>query len=207
MVHQQLPNTASRTVVIMASLRERNRSRTKRDIEAAALTLFEEQGYAATTVEQIVKLAGVSSATFFRHFGSKEEVLFVNERDAVAGLVDLVAARQDRAQTLQALAGPVAEFAHNYLHEANAETQRVTRLVMTTRELEPRSMRMRLRWEHALARQFAAESDAEVNGRHVLLANLAVGCLAAALWQWQSASEPVDIADATKRMFAEASAH
>ncbi|TAM65154.1 TetR/AcrR family transcriptional regulator [Mycobacterium sp.] len=191
----------------MASLRERNRSRTKRDIEAAALTLFEQQGYSATTVEQIAKRAGVSPATFFRHFRSKEEVLFVSERDAVDGLVNLVAARQGRAQTLEALAGPVAEFAHNYLHDADAETQRVTRLVMTTRELEPRSMRMRLRWEHALARQFAAENETDVNGRHVLLANLAVGCLAAALWQWQSASEPVDIADTTRRMFADATTH
>ncbi|QRY42684.1 TetR family transcriptional regulator [Mycolicibacterium boenickei] len=186
----------------MASLRERNRSRTKRDIESSALTLFEEQGYAATTVEQIARRAGVSPATFFRYFGSKEEVLFVNEQDAVDGLVALVAARTDRSQTLSALATSVAEFAHNYLHDPDAETQRVTRLVMTTRELEPRSMRMRLRWEHALARQLAHEREAEIGGRDVLLANLAVGCLAAALWQWQAATDPVDIEDVTAQMFA-----
>lgn len=188
----------------MASLRERNRSRTKRDIESSALALFEEQGYAATTVEQIARRAGVSPATFFRYFGSKEEVLFVNEQDAVDGLVSLVAARSDRTQTLSSLAQPVAEFAHNYLHDPEAETQRVTRLVMTTRDLEPRSMRMRLRWEHALARQFAIERDSEIGGRDVLLANLAVSCLAAALWQWQASPDPVDIEGATTQMFAQA---
>ncbi|MUL49446.1 TetR family transcriptional regulator [Mycobacterium sp. CBMA293] len=188
----------------MASLRERNRSRTIRDIEAAALTLFEEQGYSSTTVEQIARRAGVSQATFFRHFGSKEEVLFVNEQDAVDGLVALVAARSDQSQTLAALAQPVAEFGHNYLHDPDAETQRVTRLVMTTRDLEARSMRMRLRWERALAKQFATERGADVAGGDVLLANLAVGCLAAALWQWQAHPEPVDIAEATTQMFSAA---
>ena len=68
----------------MASLRDRNRSRTRDDIEAAAIELFERHGYAATTVEQIARQAGVSQATFFRHFGSKEEVLFANEQDNVA---------------------------------------------------------------------------------------------------------------------------
>jgi AcrR family transcriptional regulator len=190
----------------MTSLRERNRSRTKRDIEGAALTLFEEQGYAATTVEQIVRRAGVSQATFFRYFGSKEEVLFVNEQDAVDGLVATVAGRSDRRQTLKALAGPVAEFVHNYLHDADAETQRVTRLVMTTRELEARSMHMRLRWEHALAKHFAIENGRDIGGAEVLLANLAVSCMAAALWEWQSASEPVDIEKTTRQMFARADA-
>jgi len=188
----------------MTSLRERNRSRTTREIEAAALTLFEEQGYAATTVEQIAKRAGVSQATFFRYFKSKEEVLFVNEQEAVDGLVASVATRANTAQTLEALAAPVAEFAHHYLHDASAETQRVTRLVMTTRELEARSMHMRLRWERALARQFADEKGRDITGADVLLANLAVSCLAAALWEWQSTQEPVDIAATTREMFLQA---
>lgn len=42
----------------------------------AAFALFDEQGYDATTVEQIVERAGVSRSTFFRAFGSKEEVIF-----------------------------------------------------------------------------------------------------------------------------------
>lgn len=41
---------------------------------AAALELFEEQGYDATTVDQIASRAGTGRTTFFRTFGSKEEV-------------------------------------------------------------------------------------------------------------------------------------
>jgi len=42
----------------------------------AALSLFSERGYAATTVEDIAARAGVTERTFFRHFGDKREVLF-----------------------------------------------------------------------------------------------------------------------------------
>jgi AcrR family transcriptional regulator len=186
----------------MTSLRERNRTRTTRDIELAALELFEQHGYADTTVEQIARQAGVSSATFFRYFGSKEEVLFVNEQDAVDELITLVAAREDRRESLAALTEPVAAFAHSFLNDADAETRRATRLVMTTRELESRSMRMRLRWEHAVARQLATERNRPLAAPEVLIANLAIACLTAALWQWQST--PTDIGDITRAMFARA---
>jgi AcrR family transcriptional regulator len=186
----------------MASLRERNRTRTTKEIEAAALELFERDGYAATTVEQIARHAGVSSATFFRYFGSKEEVLFVNEQDAVDSLMALIAGRSDRAHTLAALAEPIATFAHNFLNDDDAETRRATGLVMTTRELEPRSMRMRLRWEHALARHLASERDRALDAEDVLLANLAIACLTAALWQWQSS--PTDIGDIVHETFVRA---
>jgi len=188
----------------MTSLRERNRSRTKRDIEIAALELFEQQGYQATTVEQIARRAGLSSATFFRYFGSKEEVLFSNDQDAVDEMVALVAQRDDRSISLAALADPIATFAHNFLDDDAAESQRQTRLVMTTRELEARSMRMRLRWEHALARQLADELGRELSAKEVLIANLAIACLAAALWRWQSSPRGSEIGEMTRDMFGQA---
>jgi AcrR family transcriptional regulator len=41
----------------------------------AAVDLFTEQGYDATTVGQIAARAGVTRSTFFRHFSDKREVL------------------------------------------------------------------------------------------------------------------------------------
>lgn len=43
--------------------------------ERAALALFAEQGYDATTVNQISERAGLTRSTFFRHFADKREVL------------------------------------------------------------------------------------------------------------------------------------
>ncbi|MFC3998175.1 TetR/AcrR family transcriptional regulator [Nocardiopsis sediminis] len=45
-------------------------------VVAAAVRLFTEQGYEATTMEDIAAAAGVSRRSLFRHFGSKEDVLF-----------------------------------------------------------------------------------------------------------------------------------
>lgn len=47
-------------------------------VVAAALDLFAEQGFDATSVEQIAKAAGVSRSTFFRQFGGKDDVVFAD---------------------------------------------------------------------------------------------------------------------------------
>lgn len=42
----------------------------------AAIALFDEQGYDATTVAEIAERAGLTKRTFFRHFADKREALF-----------------------------------------------------------------------------------------------------------------------------------
>jgi len=45
----------------------------------AAVDLFAEQGYDATTVAQIAERAGVTKSTFFRHFPDKRELLVAGQ--------------------------------------------------------------------------------------------------------------------------------
>jgi len=53
----------------------RKAARTRALLQDTATRLFAEQGYEATTVEQIVRTAGVSHMTFFRHFATKDAVV------------------------------------------------------------------------------------------------------------------------------------
>jgi AcrR family transcriptional regulator len=64
-------------------LRERKKARTRATIQEHALRLFREQGYEATTIEQIADAAEVSPSTFFRYFGSKEEVVIYDALDPI----------------------------------------------------------------------------------------------------------------------------
>jgi AcrR family transcriptional regulator len=61
--------------------RQRKKTATRDRIRASALRLFGEQGYDATTVEQIAAAAGVSHMTFFRYFPAKEDVVLSDGYD------------------------------------------------------------------------------------------------------------------------------
>ena len=61
--------------------RQKKKAATRRAIQSHALRLFREQGYDATTVEQIAAAAGVSHMTFFRYFPTKEDVVLSDSYD------------------------------------------------------------------------------------------------------------------------------
>src|SRR5688500_11583037 len=74
-------------------LRERKKQRTREQIVEAAMRLFAERGYHATTVADIASAASVAARTFFTYFPSKEAVVF---HDLDRDLDALASALRDR---------------------------------------------------------------------------------------------------------------
>jgi AcrR family transcriptional regulator len=64
-------------------LRERKKERTRAELQRHALRLFRDRGYAETTVDDIAAAAEVSRSTFFRYFGTKEDVVLFDDVDPV----------------------------------------------------------------------------------------------------------------------------
>jgi len=70
--------------MVRPSIRER--------LTTAALELFDERGYEHTTVDDIAARAGVGRTTFFRAFGSKEDVVFPHHEQVLVAVRDRLAA-------------------------------------------------------------------------------------------------------------------
>ncbi|MFB7218652.1 TetR/AcrR family transcriptional regulator [Streptomyces sp. NPDC056227] len=64
-------------------LRERKKLKTRIAIRSATYRLIAEQGYDATTIEQIAEAAEVSPSTVFRYFATKEDIVLTDEYDPV----------------------------------------------------------------------------------------------------------------------------
>jgi AcrR family transcriptional regulator len=64
-------------------LRERKKIKTREAIRTATYALVKEQGYDATTIEQIAERAEVSPSTVFRYFPTKEDIVLTDEYDPI----------------------------------------------------------------------------------------------------------------------------
>jgi AcrR family transcriptional regulator len=81
-------------------LRDRKKIKTRDAILRESMRLFEANGYASTTVEQIAEAAEIAPSTFFRYFPSKESLVMANEVDKV--MVEALASQPADVPSLQA---------------------------------------------------------------------------------------------------------
>ena len=75
--------------------RERKKAQTRALLEKAAVKLFSRYGYERVTVVDIAREADLDPTTFFRHFKSKESVLFWDSDEAISHFQEEIAARAD----------------------------------------------------------------------------------------------------------------
>ena len=81
----------------------RSGAEARRRLQEAALELYRDQGYEATTTAQIATAAGVTERTFFRHFADKREVFFDGEKQLRSLWLEALAALPADVAPLPAL--------------------------------------------------------------------------------------------------------
>jgi AcrR family transcriptional regulator len=140
----------------------------------AAVDLFTEQGYDATTVAQIVERAGVTKSTFFRHFADKREVLVAGQEALSTLLAEGITAAPQDAAPLEAVAAGL-ERASSIMGPANRELgPRLKAAVAASTELQERdalkSVGMAAAMTDALVARGVADAVAHLAGELGVLA-------------------------------------
>jgi AcrR family transcriptional regulator len=106
----------------------------------AALDLFTEQGYDATTVSEIAERAGgLTKMTFFRYFPDKREVLFAGQELHSRILGDAIAAAPSEATPLQAVAAGLDALTATFIDDRREFSARLLVVIAGTSELRERA--------------------------------------------------------------------
>lgn len=108
-------------------LRERKKARTRATIQQAALRLFHDQGYAATTVDQIVQAADVSERTFFRYFPTKADTIFYDQLEPL--VAEAFVTQPAGLNAVAALRGAVKQVYSNLTPEQSELERQRQRLI------------------------------------------------------------------------------
>src|SRR3954470_14992415 len=111
--HHHSTQHVTRCRQLRSALMSRWRPDAQGRLMSAAIELFDEQGYEATTVAEIAERAGLTKRTFFRYFSDKREVLFSGSQELQRVWLEGVAgAPADATALAVVVAGldPVAEM-------------------------------------------------------------------------------------------------
>jgi AcrR family transcriptional regulator len=183
--------------------RERKRRQTRERIESAALRLFLERGFDATTIEDITESADVSKRSFFDYFPSKEDVVTAWQDSFSCELIDAVAAQPAGASLVEVVETAI----HAALRVAIADPQRLAlaALISNTPALRARDQLKYVKLERKLADALRARGrgSAEENFRLSILASVVVAMLRVGGERWNAARQPASLEEFANDMFGE----
>ena len=106
------------------NLHELRRRSTRDALRQAALNRFAAKGFANVTVTELAREAGVTERTFFRHFPTKEAVLFQDYETQVEWLAEALARRPRSESVFDAVLAAIVSFPYDLEVVRQAATAR-----------------------------------------------------------------------------------
>jgi AcrR family transcriptional regulator len=110
------------------NLHELRRQSTHESLRRVALEMFARKGFANVTVAELAGQAGVTQRTFFRHFPTKEAVLFQDYETHLEWLAEALARRPDSESLFDAVLASIGSFPHDLEVVRQAATVRASLL-------------------------------------------------------------------------------
>lgn len=139
--------------------RERKKAATRKALADAALDLFLEHGYDQVGVKDIADAADVSTTTLFKHFPSKEALVFDEDAEQEAALVSAVRDRAPGRSIPAALCEGILRI-RSGAHSEDPRFAAFRALVEGTPVLRSYAHRMWMRHQAAVAHAIAEEIGA-----------------------------------------------
>lgn len=168
----------------MATAWDRQRAALREEITETARTLFVEKGFDATTVDEIAQAVGISRRSFFRYFGTKEDVVLGDLTGRADALARALAARPADEDPWTALRTAMLDSRSETFTDVRSDLA-ITRMMRDTPSLRARKFEKRQYWSEVLTPLVAeriTEGDATVRAAAVVAAVLACVDIASDVW-------------------------
>jgi len=165
-------------------LRERKKARTRASLREHALRLFRDQGYQATTVEQIAAAAEVSPSTFFRYFPTKEDLILQDDMDV--RMLDALSRQPAGLAPVTAIRAATKEALTSFGYDDMAQIRETIKLTLTVPEIRARAMDEFARAIEAIAEAIGKRAGRPPDDMAVrTLAGAVVGVIMSVTIPWQ----------------------
>lgn len=120
------------------------------------MRLFDEQGYDATTIEQIAAAAGVSPSTFYRYFPTKEDVVVQDEYDPM--IIGVFQSQPEGVAPIDALRATLTELFGQFTAEDMQRIHHRVELIYSVPALQARQIRQTVATERMICDLVAARA-------------------------------------------------
>src|SRR6201996_3191067 len=143
-------------------LRSRTRENVRVQIAEVAFNVFAERGFDAVTATEVAEAAGISRASFFRYFESKEDAVFVVQEEMGVNAAGALRERPDGEDAWTALRRALDVVVVTYQRDPSEALARL-RLIRCTPNLRSHQLDRLAQWREvigaALAERLRVEGD------------------------------------------------
>jgi AcrR family transcriptional regulator len=186
-----------------ADPRAQARATVRAKIGQAVFTIFAERGFEETTATEAAEAAGISRASFFRYFATKEEAVFAAQEAMGAEIAAGLAERPPEEDTWTALRRAFDAALKNY-ERSPAETLARVRLARRTPALVGHELERQGQWRQMISEALAPRLGFEQGDvRAQALAGAALAAFNAAVSSWaEGGDEQTDLSALIDETFA-----
>ena len=164
------------------------------ELERICLTIFSEQGFDVTSVDEIAAAAGIGRRTFFRYFKSKNDAVWGEFDTQLEGFARWFAACPPDLPVVEAIRAAVIAF-NSFDAQATESLRNRMRLILSSPSLQAYSTLRYTAWREVVARFVVSRLGGTPDDLIPrTLGHLALGAALSAYEQWL-ADEDADLID------------